>query len=155
MPRALIVDDSRYQRHLIIQALAGQFDAAEAGDGQEALDLFTLARQTGDPFDLVVMDILMPVLNGHDALAAIRRLEADAGLDVDSRTPAVMLSSLDDPANMLRAQFESGAQAYVTKPFSPQTLLEALSSLGLIESPLGDGEEIICALEGESPCKAF
>lgn len=153
MPRALIVDDSRYQRHLIIQALDGLFDAAEAADGQEALDLFTLARKNGAPFDLVVMDILMPVLNGHDALAAIRRLEADAGLDDDAHTPAIMLSSLDDPANMLRAQFESGAQAYVTKPFSPQTLLEALASLGLVDSPLGDTLDSADALEDALPCK--
>jgi two-component system chemotaxis response regulator CheY len=58
-----------------------------------------------------------------------------------------MLSSLDDPVNMMRAQFESGAQAFVTKPFSPQTLIEALASLGLAENPLS-GEE-----EDADPCK--
>ena len=153
MPRALIVDDSRYQRHLIIQALGGLFTPAEAANGQEAIDCFAAAQAAGTPFDLVVMDILMPVLSGHEGLAGIRRLEQQAGIPDDRRVPAVMLSSLDDPANMLRAQFESGAQAYVTKPFEPATLLETLASLGLVDNPLGDLDE--AAPEGRSPCKAF
>ncbi|WP_029457141.1 response regulator [Solidesulfovibrio alcoholivorans] len=149
MPRALIVDDSRYQRFLIIQALEGLFTPEEAADGREAMALFEDALRRGEPFELVVMDILMPVLSGHDALAGIRRLENQYGVEAGKRTPAVMLSSLDDPANMLRAQFESGAQAFVTKPFTPRNLLEALASLGLVENPLGgDTDE-------EFPCKAF
>jgi len=154
MPRALIVDDSRYQRHLIIQALTGLFETEEAADGRQALVQFAAAREAGRPFDLVVMDILMPVLDGHEALAGIRRLEREAGLDEAALTPAVMLSSLDDPANMLRAQFDSGAQAYVTKPFQARTLLEALASLGLADSALSDTfDEGI--LESDIPCKAF
>jgi two-component system chemotaxis response regulator CheY len=149
MPRALIVDDSRYQRFLIIQALEGLFTPAEAADGREAMALFEDALRRGEPFGLIVMDILMPVLSGHDALAGIRRLEAQYGVEAGKGTPAVMLSSLDDPANMLRAQFESGAQAFVTKPFTPQTLLEALASLELVDNPLDD------ATDEEFPCKAF
>jgi len=136
MPRALIVDDSRYQRYLIIQALGDRFTPDEAANGREALALFSAAREKGQTYDLIVMDILMPELSGHDALAGIRRQEIDDGIAEGCRTPAVMLSSLDDPANMLRAQFESGAQAYVTKPFTPKTLLEALASLGLADNPL-------------------
>jgi two-component system, chemotaxis family, chemotaxis protein CheY len=140
MPRALIVDDSRYQRYLIVQALDGLFSPDQAADGREGVTLFLAALESGTPYDLVVMDILMPELNGHDALASIRRLEAEHGLAEAVRVPAVMLSSLDDPGNMLRAQFESGAQAYVTKPFTPATLLEALTSLGLLDNPLGEAD---------------
>ncbi|MEA4858371.1 MAG: response regulator [Solidesulfovibrio sp.] len=150
MPRVLIVDDSRYQRYLIVQALEGLFTTAEAANGREAITLFIQAIEQGQPFDLVIMDILMPVLSGHDALAGIRRVEAAKGVPEHRRTPAVMLSSLDDPDNMLRAQFESGAQAYVTKPFSPQTLREALASLGLADNPLSDDPA-----DEEFPCKAF
>lgn len=154
MPRALIVDDSRYQRYLITQALAGLFETEEAADGSQALQQFQAARAEGRPFDLVVMDILMPVLSGHEALAGIRRLEHEAGIPDDGRTPAIMLSSLDDPANMMRAQFESGAQAYVTKPFEARTLLEALASLGLADNPLGESLDDDL-LESSPPCKAF
>ena len=154
MPRALIVDDSRYQRHLVLQALAGLFEIEEAENGQRAIELFVAARDAGRPFDLIVMDILMPVLDGHEALAGIRRLEREAGRDDLPPTPAVMLSSLDDSANMLRAQFDSGAQAYVTKPFEAQTLLEALATLGLAENALSDSLDDD-ALETNAPCKAF
>lgn len=150
MQRVLIVDDSRYQRHLIAQALEGMFSPDQAADGREAVVLFTDALAAGTPYDLVVMDILMPELNGHDALSAIRRLEAERGLPAEKHVPAVMLSSLDDPTNMLRAQYESGAQAYVTKPFTVATLLEALISLGLADNPLGADDE-----EAGEPCKAF
>jgi len=150
MPRVLIVDDSRYQRHLITQALGGTFVSDQAADGREAVTLFAAALAAGTRYDLVVMDILMPELNGHDALAAIRRLEAESGLSVEQGVPAVMLSSLDDPANMLRAQYDSGAQAYVTKPFTPATLLEALSSLGLADNPFDADDE-----EAGAPCKTF
>lgn len=151
MPRALIVDDSRYQRYLIIQALDGRFTVDEAADGREAVTLFKAAQDQGAPYDLIVMDILMPTLSGHDALSGIRRLELAAGIPEARRTPAVMLSSLDDPANMLRAQFESGAQAYITKPFTQKNLLEALASLTLADNPLG-GEDVESE---EYPCKAF
>lgn len=148
MPRVLIVDDSRYQRHLISRALGDAFTPDQAADGREAVALFTAALDAGTPYDLVVMDILMPELNGHDALAAIRRLEAERGLA--RIVPAVMLSSLDDPGNMLRAQFDSGAQVYVTKPFTPATLLEALQSLELATNPLGEDD-----LEAGDSCKTF
>jgi len=138
MPRVLIVDDSRDQRYLIVQALEGRFVPDEAADGRQAVALYLAALKAGTPYDLVVMDILMPELNGHDALASIRRLELEHGLAEEARVPAVMLSSLDDPGNMMRAQFESGAQAYVTKPFTAAILLEALTSLGLLENPLGE-----------------
>ena len=153
MPRALIVDDSRYQRRLIIQALGERFTAEEAANGKEAIERFAAALADGNPFDLVVMDILMPVLSGHEGLAGIRRLEDAAGVGEERRVPAVMLSSLDDPSNMLRAQFESGAQAYVTKPFAPNTLIETLASLGLVDNPLGDLDET--EPEGRHQCKAF
>jgi two-component system chemotaxis response regulator CheY len=151
MPRALIVDDSRYQRYLIVQALEGLFSSDQAADGREAVALYVAALEAGTPYDLVVMDILMPELNGHDALATIRRLEEAHRLSAQTRVPAVMLSSLDDPVNMLRAQFESGAQAYITKPFTPATLLEALISLGLVHNPLGEED----AEEAGPPCKTL
>ena len=154
MPRALIVDDSRYQRHLVQQALAGLFETEEAENGQVAIDLFAAAQAAGRPFDLVIMDILMPVLDGHEALAGIRLLERQTGVAEGAGLPAVMLSSLDDPANMLRAQFDSGAQAYVTKPFEAKTLIEALATLGLAENALGDSLDDD-ALETNAPCKAF
>ncbi|NMC50069.1 MAG: response regulator [Desulfovibrio sp.] len=134
MLRILIVDDSRYQRHLIQSCLEGLGCCRQAADGLDGVDLFREALEQGEPFDLVVMDILMPRLDGHAALARIRELDRRAGRP--EMTKAIMLSSLDDPDNMFRAQFEAGAGAYLTKPFEPADMLEALRALDLAENPL-------------------
>lgn len=138
MSRILIVDDSRYQRQLVQKALhglAGQIQ--EAGDGAQAVRLFQKALCQGEPFDLVVMDILMPNMDGHRALTWIRRMEERAG--TQRPVKVIMLSSLDDPHNMMRAQFEEGAGAYLTKPFDPADMLAALRAMELADNPL-DGE---------------
>lgn len=137
MLRILIVDDSRYQRQMVQSCLEGLGPCLQAADGLAGVALFGEALARGEPFDLVVMDILMPRLDGHTALSRIRTLEERAGRP--GRTRAIMLSSLDDPQNMLRAQFEEGAGAYLTKPFDPAALLEALRALDLADNPL-DGQ---------------
>lgn len=137
MPRILIVDDSRYQRHLVEKALEGVGRCEQAEDGAVAVRLFQQALHRGEPYDLVIMDILMPTMDGHRALAWMRRMEEQAG--VSRPTRVIMLSSLDDPYNMMQAQFEEGAGAYLTKPFDPADMLEALRALEIADNPL-DGE---------------
>ncbi len=137
MLRILIVDDSRYQRQLVQSCLEGLGRCRLAADGLAGVTLFREALERGEPFDLVVMDILMPHLDGHTALSRIRTLDERAGRP--EKTKTIMLSSLDDPENMLRAQFEAGAGVYLTKPFEPADMFEALRALGLAENPLDGG----------------
>ncbi len=138
MPRILIVDDSRYQRHLVEKALADVGRCEQAEDGAQAVRLFQQALHRGEPYDLVIMDILMPAMDGHRALAWMRRMEAQAG--VLRPTRVIMLSSLDDPQNMMQAQFEEGAGVYLTKPFDPADMLAALRALEFAKNPL-DADE--------------
>lgn len=128
----LIVDDSKYQRYIIELCLKEFGHCDQAEDGRQALKLFADALQAERPYDLVVLDILMPEMDGHAALKRINALQADR----EPRSKVVMLSSLDDPQNMMQAQFEEGADAYITKPFEDETLIEVLRSLELIENPL-------------------
>jgi len=133
----LIVDDSKYQRYIIELCLQqfGRCDQAE--DGRQALELFQKTLESGKPYDLVVLDILMPEMDGHQALKKIMELQQDR----DQRCKVVMLSSLDDPQNMMQAQLEEGADAYITKPFEDDTLIETLRNLELIENPLEIDDE--------------
>jgi len=133
MLRFLIVDDSLSARYLLKSYLArfGQCDEAE--NGREAVKLFCRALQDGQPYVLVVMDIMMPKMDGHAAVTKIR--EAEAMLRADEPVKVVMLSSLDDPRNILRAQYESGSDLYLTKPVELRTLFEMLVNLGLVEGP--------------------
>ncbi len=136
MPRILIVDDSRYQRNLVEKALHDVGRCEQADNGAMAVRLFQEALHQGESYDLVVMDILMPVMDGHRALSWIRRMEQQAG--VPRPVKVIMLSSLDDPHNMIKAQFEEGAGVYLTKPFHPEDMREALRAMELVDNPLDD-----------------
>ncbi|EKV29487.1 response regulator receiver sensor signal transduction histidine kinase [Caenispirillum salinarum AK4] len=111
LPRVLIVDDDAANRDLLEQELeAMDCDPLLASDGMAAL-----AMLEDDPPDLVLLDVMMPVVDGFSVLAAMR---GSARLrDV----PVVMISALDDLASVV-AGVELGADDYLTKPFEPALL---------------------------------
>jgi adenylate cyclase len=111
--RLLVVDDNETNRDLIARQLARfGYTVATAADGLEALD-----RIRSEPVDLVLLDVLMPRLDGVETLTRIRDDERLAD------TPVIMLSSLDEMDGAIRC-LELGATDYITKPVQPP-LLEA------------------------------
>src|SRR5262245_43001154 len=108
----LVVDDTPQNVKLVSdQLLVRGFDVATAADGKAALDL---ARSR--PFDLVLLDVMMP---GMDGFAVCERLRADgATRDI----PVIFLTALDDTFDKVRA-FSAGAVDFVTKPFRSEELL--------------------------------
>src|SRR5690349_5228727 len=87
--RILVVDDTPFNRRLLVRLLEGiGHSAVEAGDGREALD--RLREPGADPIDLVLLDIVMPEMDGHETLAA---LKADATL---RELPVIVISSVDE-----------------------------------------------------------
>lgn len=135
MLKILLVDDSKYQRYLLKMELAPYGSCDEAEHGKEAVRLYSRALSQGAPYSLIIMDILMPEMDGHAAMEKIRELQCAQGVDAADMTPTVMLSSLEDTESILKAQFEGGAVAYLTKPFEASHLLDVLSGLELIENP--------------------
>lgn len=153
MPRFLIVDDSASARYLLTRFLGRFGQCREAVDGREAVRLFGRALRAGEPFDLVVMDIMMPRMDGHAAVARIRALEAKVGVADPVRV--AMLSSLDDPRHIVRAQYESGSDMYLTKPVELRTLREMLVNLGLLDaSPMAAGSGQDSGREGAAEGEA-
>lgn len=140
MLKILIVDDSKYQRYTIQSVLSNYGNCDEAENGKEAVNLFTEALQNENGYDLIIMDILMPVMNGHESLRKIMSIQKLLPDNV-KKAKAIMLSSLDDPQNMMEAQYDSGADYYITKPFEEETLVEAMHALDLIDSLLEDEDE--------------
>lgn len=110
----LIVDDNEDNRYTLMRRLQrqGYANLTSANDGAEALQLL---RER--PFDLVLLDIMMPVLNGYQVLEQMR---ADARL---RHVPVIMISALDEMDSVIRC-IELGAEDYLAKPFNP-TLLRA------------------------------
>ncbi len=110
----LVVDDDENNRYTLTQRLRrqGYADVTTAPDGRQALELLR-AR----PFDLVLLDIMMPELNGYQVLEA---LKADERL---RHLPVIMISAVDELDSVIRC-IELGADDYLAKPFNP-TLLRA------------------------------
>jgi DNA-binding NtrC family response regulator len=123
--RLLVVDDEPVSRHLLARHLArgGYADVALAEDGEAAFELLR-ARS----FDLVLLDVMMPGLDGFTVCERLRGNEATRGL------PVIFLTSLDDPVDKVRA-FSAGAVDYLTKPFRPEELLARVGThLSLLET---------------------
>jgi len=129
--RTLIVEDSRSMQELLRGIVAPYGPVVEVPNGRQAVSAFVRSMEDKRLFDLILMDIEMPVLDGHQALSMIRRLEEQRLGGI--RTKAIIVSSLTDYENILRAQFEERADAYLTKPFEAEMLLEILRNHGLID----------------------
>jgi two-component system chemotaxis response regulator CheY len=101
-------------------------------DGEEALDAFKLAWKEQSPYDLIFMDIMMPKVNGHEALRNIRIFETENGINSDNEVKVIMTTVLEDSKNVMTALYKGGAVAYIVKPIDKQKLLGELKDLGLI-----------------------
>ncbi|MCA1646541.1 MAG: response regulator [Chloroflexi bacterium] len=114
----LVVDDSHLNRLLLGRALEAQeYTVTMAEDGRVALELL-LAR--GASFDVVLLDLLMPEMDGYEALAQIK---ADPAL---RHIPVVMISAVEDLASVVRC-LELGATDYLLKPFNAAILRARIS----------------------------
>jgi adenylate cyclase len=126
--RILVVDDNEANRVLLTRRLGRNGHLiAQAEDGERALTMLT-----GSSYDLVLLDVLMPRLNGHEVLAAMR-------MDRTLRhIPVIMISGLDDLDSLIRC-IQAGAEDYLTKPFDP-VLLDARIGACLEKKRLRDRE---------------
>ncbi len=125
----LVVDDNEMNRDLLLRRLGDtEFQLSSAMDGEEAL-----AMLRTHSFDLVLLDIMMPVLDGYETLKVIQN---DVVL---RRVPVIMITALDDVESAVRC-IEMGAVDYVTKPFNP-ILLRARVDASLGRKRISDREE--------------
>ncbi len=115
--RVLVVDDERLNRTILRAALGKEGHVVvEAADGREALD-----RLADGGIDVVLLDIVMPVMDGYETLAAIK---ADPVL---THLPVIIISGVDQVDSVVRC-IEMGATDYLTKPFQPAILKARLDS---------------------------
>ena len=113
--RLLIVDDDLHLRKLVrTYAQLEQFQCEEAVNGQEALKLLA-----AHPFDMVVLDVMMPGLSGFETLSQIRKT---------SQVPVSMLTARSEEYDKLLG-FKLGVDDYVSKPFSPKELMARIGAV--------------------------
>lgn len=110
--KVMVVDDERDIRRLVSFTLKRHgFEVVEAEDGVAALKLAERERP-----DLILMDVMMPVMNGYEASRKLKENEKTSGI------PIVMLSAKSQLAEV-QAGLESGAARYICKPFTPKELV--------------------------------
>lgn len=116
------------------ELLAPHFDIEVAVDGEEAVTAFKLAYEAKKTYDLICMDIMMPKMNGSEALKIIREIEKEIGVPANLEVKVIMTTALDDPKTVFDVYYNIGATAYIVKPISKAKLMRELRALGLIES---------------------
>ena len=127
--KALIVEDDFTNRLLLQTFLARYGDCHVAVNGQEAVEAFRLAQVEGQPYDLICMDILMPEMDGHQAVRAIRDREKAAGRVHRAR---VIMTTASTDEGHVQQSFQDRCDAYLLKPIDLHRLLRELRRLGLV-----------------------
>ena len=114
--KILVVDDEARMRKLVSDFLVREgYEVLEAANGEEAMDLFYADKE----IVLIILDVMMPRMDGWQVLREIRE---------SSQVPVIMLTARTDERDELKG-FDLGVDEYVTKPFSPRTLVARVNAI--------------------------
>ncbi|KAF1076209.1 response regulator [Halodesulfovibrio sp. MK-HDV] len=127
----LIVDDDFDSRRLVQKILHPYGYSDLAADGEEGVEAFQQALKAGEPYDVVTLDIMMPNVDGQEALREIRDLEKEHGILPEQGAKVIMISGLDDSQEVHDAFFLGNATSFIVKPIRKRALLEEIQNLGV------------------------
>ena len=114
--KILVVDDEPRMRKLVRDFLNKEgYSVTEACDGEEAYNIFLKSKDIA----LIIMDIMMPKMDGYEAAEEIRKL---------SKVPIILLTAKSEEKDELRG-FSIGVDEYITKPFSPRVLVARVNAI--------------------------
>jgi two-component system, chemotaxis family, chemotaxis protein CheY len=130
--KCLIVDDQIENRMVLSKIIEPYGKCDLVVDGSEAVELFKLELEDGQPYDLVLMDIMMPVMDGQEALKKIRDIERSSGISIEAGAVIIMVTAVDASSEMRKAFEEGACSDYVNKPISRGKLLVKLAEHDLI-----------------------
>jgi two-component system, chemotaxis family, chemotaxis protein CheY len=130
--KTLIAEDDLTSRLILQEFLKNYGTSHVVVTGKEAVDAACLAMDIGEPYDLICLDIMMPEMDGQQALKEIRALEEARGILSSRGARIIMITTLNDVKNV-NAAFMSLCDAYVTKPLQKAKILDELRKLKLVE----------------------
>jgi len=129
--RCLIVEDNDFTREGLRYFLAEHAEIELATNGREAVALFQNALGEEKPFDLVLLDIIMPEMDGQQALKLIRLAEQHDPNPARKKAVIIMTTALNGPENMEEALWEGDCTDYLVKPIVRADLMAMLRRYGL------------------------
>ena len=130
--KILIAEDDFASRKFMLRFLSKYGECDVTVDGMEAVDAFTMALDAGEGYDLVCLAIMMPELDGYQALKQIREYEKEKGISEEDGAKIIMTTALNEGRNVTKA-FELGCVAYAGKPIDLEKFENVLRKLNLIE----------------------
>jgi two-component system chemotaxis response regulator CheY len=130
--KTLIVEDSFVSRVLMQEQLKSYGPTHIAVNGKEAVEAVRTALEANEPYDLICLDIMMPEMDGQQALKQIRGLEDARGTPASKRTKIIMTTALADQENVMEA-VRWKCDYFLAKPLRKEKLHEVLRGLALIQ----------------------
>jgi len=132
--KILVAEDDYTSRKVIKTMLKIYGHVDGVVNGEEAVEAFQHAfdEDSDQPYHLICMDIMMPELDGMEAVKQIRQFEKEKGIALTDEAIIIMTTALDDPKTVIRSLYKCGATAYLVKPVQKDDLEKELRKFGLI-----------------------
>ncbi len=129
--KILLAEDDFVTRKFMTEFLSKYGECDVTVDGMEAVDAFMMALEDDEPYDLVCLDIMMPTMDGYQALMGIRNLEKERNITGDKQAKIIMTTALNEEKNVKMA-FELGCTVYSGKPIDKERFEQVLKKFDLI-----------------------
>lgn len=129
--KILVIDDDFSSLKVATSMLEAYGECTGVLNGKEGFELFKKGIDSGIPYDVILLDIMMPELNGHELLKTIRAWEQDHNITGLDGVKIIMTTALDDNQNIMQA-FRFQCEGYLVKPITRKKIIAQLQSLGLI-----------------------
>ncbi len=131
--RILVVDDEFTARKLVQIYLQDLGETFAAANGKEAVEAYEQSLDEDKRYDLITLDIMMPEMDGVQALRKIRQIEQERGITGLDGVKVIMTTAKGQSEDIFGA-FNSGCEAYIVKPVKQEKLFEEIEKLGLIKN---------------------
>ena len=129
--KILLAEDDFATRKAMVSFLSKYGECDVTVDGMEAVDAVLMALDEDAPYDLICLDIMMPVMDGYQALIAIRKMEKQHNIPEEKAAKVIMTTALNEEQNVKMA-FELGCTIYSGKSIDQAPFEQALKKLNLI-----------------------
>jgi two-component system chemotaxis response regulator CheY len=129
--KVLIAEDDFASRKFMLRFLSKYGECDITVDGLEAVEAFTMALDENEGYDLVCLDIMMPGLDGYQALKKIREIEKEKFVPEEKAVKIIMTTALNEGKNVTKA-FDLGCTAYAGKPIDQDKFENVLRKFELI-----------------------
>ena len=131
--RILIAEDDFASRKFMLRFLSKYGECDVTVDGIEAVEAFTMALEENEGYDLICLDIMMPGMDGYQALTKIREIEKEKLIPECESVKIIMTTALSEGKNVTKA-FDLGCTAYAGKPIDQDKFENVMKKLDLIRS---------------------